>query len=106
MRGRKSSRGSSGLEDTTITHDVTGPELCDLPEVMCVEGNGPIRAVTINRPTEHNAVNRAVHWALANVWCQLAADAEVRAVVLTGAGPAFSMGGDLDWIASFRDEVA
>jgi enoyl-CoA hydratase len=63
-----------------------------------------VRTVLINRPDELNAVNRPLHWALANVWRQLAADRAAKAVILTGAGRAFSAGGDLDWITSFLDD--
>jgi len=76
----------------------------DLPEELTVEAEGPIRTVLINRPDELNAVNKALHWALANVWRQLAADREAKVVILTGAGRAFSAGGDLTWITSFLDD--
>ncbi|MEU1983035.1 enoyl-CoA hydratase/isomerase family protein [Nocardia sp. NPDC019395] len=76
----------------------------DLPEVLTVTGDGPVRTVTINRPDELNAVNADLHRALAQVWRQLAADTEARVVILTGAGRAFSAGGDLDWITSFLDD--
>ncbi|MGZ4759959.1 MAG: enoyl-CoA hydratase/isomerase family protein, partial [Acidimicrobiales bacterium] len=76
----------------------------DLPEELTVEAEGPIRTLTINRPDELNAVNQALHWALANVWRQLAADREAKVVILTGAGRAFSAGGDLGWITSFLDD--
>ncbi|NKY57584.1 enoyl-CoA hydratase/isomerase family protein [Nocardia flavorosea] len=76
----------------------------DLPEVLTVSGAGPIRTVTINRPDELNAVNADLHRALAQVWRQLAADTAARVVILTGAGRAFSAGGDLDWITSFLDD--
>ncbi|GGL18965.1 enoyl-CoA hydratase/isomerase family protein [Nocardia jinanensis] len=76
----------------------------DLPEVLTVTGAGPVRTVTINRPAELNAVNADLHWALAQVWRQLAADPDARVVILTGAGRAFSAGGDLDWITSFLDD--
>ncbi|MGW8652255.1 enoyl-CoA hydratase/isomerase family protein, partial [Nocardia salmonicida] len=76
----------------------------DLPDELIVERDGPIRTVVINRPDELNAVNKALHWALANVWRQLAADPEAGVVILTGAGRAFSAGGDLDWITSFLDD--
>jgi enoyl-CoA hydratase len=76
----------------------------DLPDELAVEVDGPVRVVTLNRPDELNAVNLNLHWALANVWRQVAADTESRVVILTGAGRAFSAGGDLDWISSFIDD--
>jgi len=76
----------------------------DLPPELAVEGDGPVRTVLINRPDQLNAVNRPLHWALANVWRQLSADSEARVVILTGAGRAFSAGGDLDWITTFVDD--
>ncbi|MGW1739325.1 enoyl-CoA hydratase/isomerase family protein [Nocardia sp. NPDC001965] len=76
----------------------------ELPEVLTVTGTGPVRTVTIDRPAELNAVNADLHRALAQVWRQLSADTEARVVILTGAGRAFSAGGDLDWITSFLDD--
>ncbi|MWA03526.1 enoyl-CoA hydratase/isomerase family protein [Actinomadura sp. LD22] len=76
----------------------------DLPGELAVEADGPVRTVVLNRPDELNAVNQPLHWALANVWRQLAADLEAKVVILTGAGRAFSAGGDLDWITSFLDD--
>ena len=76
----------------------------DLPEELTVTADGPVRTVTLSRPAELNAVNKDLHWALANVWRQLAADRGARVVILTGAGKAFSAGGDLDWITSFLDD--
>ncbi|MGH3249486.1 MAG: enoyl-CoA hydratase/isomerase family protein [Trebonia sp.] len=75
-----------------------------LPGELTVTVEGAVRLVTINRPDELNAVNQPLHWALANVWRQLSADPEARVVILTGAGRAFSAGGDLDWITSFLDD--
>lgn len=76
----------------------------DLPPVLTVTAEGPVRHVVINRPDELNAVNADLHRALAEVWRRLAADREARVVILTGAGRAFSAGGDLDWIMSFLDD--
>ena len=76
----------------------------DLPGELTVEADGPVRTVTLSRPAELNAVNKELHWALANVWRQLAADSGAKVVILTGAGKAFSAGGDLDWITSFLDD--
>jgi enoyl-CoA hydratase len=76
----------------------------DLPDVLTVEVDGPIRIVRFNRPDELNAVSKELHWAMAHVWRQLARDTEAKVVILTGAGRAFSAGGDLDWITSFLDD--
>ena len=76
----------------------------DLPGELAVEGDGPVRTVVINRPAELNAVNQPLHWALANVWRQLAADRAARVVILTGAGRTFCAGGDFDWITTFLDD--
>ncbi|NKY24861.1 enoyl-CoA hydratase/isomerase family protein [Nocardia gamkensis] len=76
----------------------------DLPDVLTVDAEGPVRIVVIDRPDELNAVNAEMHRALAGVWRQLAADQEAAVVILTGSGRAFSAGGDLDWISSFSDD--
>lgn len=76
----------------------------DLPDELAVEGDGPVRTVVISRPAELNAVNQPLHWALANVWRQLAADRAVKVVILTGAGRTFCAGGDFDWITTFLDD--
>jgi enoyl-CoA hydratase len=67
-------------------------------EVLVVSGTGSVRTVTLNRPERYNAVNEELHTALANVWARLRDDDEVRAVVITGAGKAFSAGGDMDYL--------
>jgi enoyl-CoA hydratase len=76
----------------------------DLPAELTVQADGPVRTVIINRPAELNAVNQALHRALAIVWPQLAADRTAKVVILTGAGRTFCAGGDLDWITSFLDD--
>jgi len=64
-------------------------------ESLDVTKDGPVRIVTMNRPDSLNAADAAMHRELADIWALLAADTECRAVVLTGAGRAFSAGGDL-----------
>jgi enoyl-CoA hydratase len=63
---------------------------------LLVEARGPIRIVTLNRPDALNATNEHLHREIAGVWPDLAADPDVAAVVLTGAGRGFCGGGDLD----------
>jgi 2-(1,2-epoxy-1,2-dihydrophenyl)acetyl-CoA isomerase len=56
--------------------------------------DGAVLTVTLNRPDVLNALNTDMHRALAAALNE-ARDAEVRAVVLTGAGRAFCVGQDL-----------
>jgi enoyl-CoA hydratase len=78
----------------------------DLPDELRVEADGPVRTVIINRPEHLNAVNSALHRALAAVWGQISADTGARAVILTGQGRTFCAGGDFDWISSFATDPA
>jgi enoyl-CoA hydratase len=54
--------------------------------------------VTIDRPERYNATDRVLHSELARVWKDVDADPGTRVAVVTGAGKAFSAGGDLDMI--------
>jgi len=61
-----------------------------------------ILLITINRPDVLNATNRRLHWELSRVWLDVAEDDQTRVVVITGAGRAFSAGGDLDMIDDIK----
>lgn len=71
----------------------------DLPNEIQVDVDGPVRVVRLNRPEQLNSANYALHNALARVWPQIDADEGARAAVLTGAGRAFSAGGDFPYLA-------
>src|SRR6266581_2364612 len=64
-----------------------------------------ILLMTINRPEVYNAANAQLHWELSRVWLDIGDDPETRVVVVTGAGPAFSAGGDLEMIESFKGDI-
>ena len=51
--------------------------------------------ITINRPDKYNAADEQMHTELATVWKDVSADPSTRVAVITGAGRAFSAGGDL-----------
>jgi enoyl-CoA hydratase len=51
--------------------------------------------ITINRPEQFNATNARLHTELTVVWRTVDEDPETRVAVITGAGKAFSAGGDL-----------
>ena len=70
----------------------------DLPDELQVRSDGPVRVITLNRPDDLNATNHALHAGLASLFPQLDADGEARVAVLTGAGRAFSAGGDFAYL--------
>jgi enoyl-CoA hydratase len=58
--------------------------------------------LTMNRPDKYNATDAAMHGELVEIWRDADADPTVNAVLLTGAGKAFSAGGDLELIDQMR----
>ena len=67
-------------------------------ETLLLDRDGRVLTITMNRPELLNAVNLKLHEELAEVFTFAAADTESDIVVLTGAGRAFSAGGDLEHI--------
>lgn len=59
--------------------------------------------LTMDRPDVRNAFGPELMAALGDAFAGLAEDQTVRAVVLTGEGPAFSAGADLNWMRSMVD---
>lgn len=64
-----------------------------------------ILLITMNRPDVLNATNTRMHWELSHVWLDIADDPETRVVVITGAGRAFSAGGDLEMIEGYQNNL-
>ena len=77
----------------------------DLPSVIEVDVDGPVRVVRLNRPEHLNATNHELHKALADLFPQIDADTGARAVVLTGNGRAFSAGGDFDYLGALASDT-
>ncbi len=67
----------------------------DPERVVLVDVADRIMTVTLNRPEARNALSRALSFALWDAVLAAGDDAEVDAVILTGADPAFSAGVDL-----------
>ena len=59
------------------------------------ETEGAIATITLNRPAALNSFDREMRADLAAATAQARGDAGIRAVILTGAGRAFSAGADL-----------
>jgi len=74
-------------------------------DAVLVTADGPVRIVTLNRPDTLNATDSELHRAITEVWGRLAGDTEARAVVLTGAGKAFSAGGDFGLLQAMVDDT-
>ncbi len=64
-------------------------------EHIIYDQSGPIVKITLNRPQKLNALNDRMMFDLNEAFDLVQADRSVRAVVLTGAGRAFSAGYDL-----------
>ena len=86
------------MTETTFTYD--------LPDVVQVEADGPVRIIRLNRPDDLNASNHELHEALAALFAQLDADRDARAAVLTGNGRAFSAGGDFEYLDELTKDDA
>jgi 2-(1,2-epoxy-1,2-dihydrophenyl)acetyl-CoA isomerase len=64
-------------------------------EVLTLERRGKVGVVTLNRPDRLNALNQKLEARLLEVMAELREDDRVWAVVLAGAGRAFSSGADV-----------
>jgi len=70
-----------------------------MPDLL-IDDSGAVRVLTMNRPDKRNALNMALSEALIDALGAAESAAGVRAVVLTGAGPAFCAGADLSEFAT------
>jgi enoyl-CoA hydratase/carnithine racemase len=74
--------------------------------LLLVERDGDVATVTFHDPDRLNAMTEPMGRAIAERMAELADDDALRAVVVTGAGRAFSAGGDLDMIERMAREGA
>ena len=65
---------------------------------ILIDKTDGIALLTLNRPEVLNATDFQLHNELSRIWLDLAKDPEVRVAVVTGAGTAFSAGGDFEMI--------
>lgn len=67
-----------------------------MSDVVLLEKSGPIATLTLNRPEMMNALGQEGDGAAIKAACaEIEADPAIRCAVLTGAGRAFSAGGDV-----------
>ncbi|PHQ63829.1 MAG: enoyl-CoA hydratase [Sphingobium sp.] len=62
--------------------------------------------LTFNRPERLNTLDRQGHQEITDIWRDISADPDVRAVILCGAGRAFSAGGDFELVEELTDSYA
>ena len=62
--------------------------------------------ITLNRPERMNALTFEAHKELTKIWLVADADPEVNAIVLRGAGKAFSAGGDFDMVEKIMNDYS
>lgn len=65
-------------------------------KTILVEKRDPVGIITLNRPEKLNAMNLEMKNEMSNALSEMEADDDIRAVILTGAGRAFSSGHDND----------
>lgn len=65
--------------------------------------DGPVMTLTLDRPDRRNALDPDLLGALASAIDDVSGDEDVRVVVLTGAGSAFSSGADIEWMRASVD---
>ena len=74
-------------------------------ETLQLKRDDALLHVTIDRPPV-NAVDGTLHAELTRLFARLRHETEARAILLTGAGRAFSAGGDFHWFPQLRGAEA
>lgn len=64
-------------------------------ECLKIEKADRVATVTLNRPETGNRIEHRFHVELQDIWADLARDKEVNAILLTGSGRYFSVGGNV-----------
>lgn len=80
--------------------------LFDDYQAILFNRRGRVLEVTLNRPEKLNATDAVLHTELARLFTDITNDPDSDIVVLTGAGRAFSAGGDVAWMQEAIDEPA
>jgi enoyl-CoA hydratase len=70
----------------------------DFQHILFEKHDNGILWLTLNRPEVLNAADARLHSELVEVWSMIERDPEVQVAVVTGAGRAFSAGGDLQMV--------
>ena len=82
----------------------TEPHSARGPIPLLREDRGPVALLTLNRPEARNSLSEELIAALNAAVAEIGASDSIRAVVITGAGSAFSSGHDLKELSSHRSD--
>lgn len=85
--------------DTARWHDAAGPL-----RTVLLDFEGGVATLRLNRPDNGNAIDESMAADLAEAATQIAERPDVRAVLITGNGPNFTVGGDLGLFAGTARE--
>lgn len=122
LRAARRSDPYTGLWAESVTYGLlqSGPEFAawraaahaprpspdEAPSEVQVTRDGGAVDIVLDRPGRHNALDVTLRDALVDALRAAAADPDVEAVSLRGAGPSFCSGGDLREFGTFPDPVA
>lgn len=88
------------MTSQTTAHDDTSTS-----DAVLISAEGGVRIITLNRPETLNAFSGDMHEALVDALRRVGNDRDARAIVLTGAGNAFSAGGDIDTFELYGNDI-
>src|SRR6516165_9273895 len=92
------SRADAGQARVTAEEGIMDESYARFSRLLIERPHPRVLRVTMNRPEKLNAADSDMHADLTDIWRVIDTDRTVNAVLLTGAGKAFSAGGDLDLI--------
>jgi enoyl-CoA hydratase len=95
---RSTPRGTGSGHDQVMTDPPSSRPFASFDDFEHLAFSRPapgVLLITINRPEVLNAANERLHRELSEIWPVVDADDSVAVSVITGAGRAFSAGGDL-----------
>ena len=74
-------------------------------ETFTIIRDGHVAELTLNRPDKFNAMSRTMRIDLGDLFLDLARETEIRCLIITGAGRAFSAGGDINDFRATPEEM-
>jgi enoyl-CoA hydratase/carnithine racemase len=88
-----------------VTEDATGVPPSD-PALLTIDG--PVATITLNRPATFNSIDLSIATRLEELAAEVEASADIKVLVIEGAGRAFCAGGDLQTLgaAAASDTIA